>query len=292
MNSVKFDVNEVADWVVNATPTETSLPANISGNLSQLKTDLATADATELAAKRALYVGKFINADGSISSAATATTVGKIAYLTNTDNDIDESVSGARILVLGNEDLKYAYNGSTSGYWASATGWLSGSNLDQWNINEANYAKFNILDTSFAQQNANQGRSGQLNGYAISNEHNNTDNYAIYTAFNYDLTAIDGIETIGYGITGAGLTGAAGHWFLPTVEQMLKMGAAEYRYDGTNASDPAHPKTGVMASMSGYFWSSSESSAGTVWGFNATNGRWNNVDKASYSFKVRPVFAY
>ena len=295
MNSVKFDVNEITDWLTGSTA-ETSLPANISGTLAQWKTQIAAADATTLASYSALLVGKFVNADGSISSATTSTTVGKIAYITNTANDIDTNteLASANILVLGNEDLTYAYNSSTSGYWASATGWLSGTDVDQWWITGANYTNFLTADNSvYNAQTEVTARSGQLNGYDISTAFGSTaTNYAIYTAYNYDLTSVDGIDTAGYGIEGTSLTGAIGHWFLPTVEQMIKMGASVYRYDGTNASNASYPATGVMSTLSGVYWSSSECSAAGAWFYNATYGYWSDNRKAAYSRKVRPVFAY
>ena len=291
MNSVKFDVNEIAEWPVAATEAETSLPANVSGSLADVKTAINGADASEFAALQTLYVGKFVNADGSIASAKTASTVGVIAQLSQ--SNVDDGVDGSRILVMAAEDVPQNGGTATSFPWKSTNALLTGTATDVYLIDATNWAKFSDETPNEASSATNNTcRSGRLNGYAICSDaaNNVAENYAIYTAFNYDLTAIDGINAAGYGTDAT--SGAAGHWFLPTVEQMINMGASEYRYDGTNAINGSYPKSGVMANLSGGYWSSSEYNATYAWYYHATNGYWNGNYKAANYIKVRPVFAY
>lgn len=327
MNSVKFDVNEVAAWpAAPGIVAETSLPANIGGSLATLKTLLADAaddanggaspDATEYANLKALYTGMYINAAGQISSAATATTVGRIAYISAIDEYVDDNTeiqaAKCRILVMANEDVSYTIGGTefTGFPW-----WNYGTAATSTNGTAtiaADYTQIADLATvTGATQNlfadwtaggssittSTNYATNKLSGYDITKAfvdaaatEGNNKAYAVQAAYNYDLTTLDGITVAGYGTDAT--SGAAGHWFLPTAYQMILMGAADYRYASPGYTNGKAQASGVFATLSGLYWSSSEYSATLAWGYYATNGYWNLNYKASHYCKVRPVFAY
>lgn len=289
MNSVKFDVNEVAAWPTVPTVAETSLPANIGGLLSDLKTDLdsyaTAANETEYNKLKSIYTGLFVDANGNISSAATANTIGRIAYIADYNSgspeDVDAAVTGSRILVMANVDVPSILDGtSTSMHWAETNHSGSGTSniFADWTVGGSSIT----TSTNYV--------TNKLAGYDITSALNTDDFTAAKTAFGYDLSGTGSITTAGYGTDAT--SGAAGHWFLPTAYQMILMGAADYRYASPNYTNGKAQASGVFATLSGFYWSSSEHSATNAWHYNATGGYWNNSYKASNNFKVRPVFAY
>lgn len=250
--------------------------------LSLLKGYIATEDLTS-------YIGKAVDSDGNIEGAPNTAyddtkEVGIIAQLSQS-SDVDSSIPGSRILVMAAVDVPQYGTTNESFFWKTTNGALTGIR-DEFIVE---YPAWSTFSDGTPGDGTNK-RSGKINGYAICSDaaNNVAENYAIYTAYNYNL-GITGV-TAGYGLSGE--TGAVGHWFLPTVEQMINMGASKYRYDNSNTSNGSYPASGVFASMSGYYWSSSEYNASSAWWFNASSDNCNANNKGTFKCKVRPVFAY
>ena len=312
MNSVKFDVNEVAAWTAVPVVAETSLPANISGTLSSLKDKLndPAIDATELANLRALYLNKYIDASGNISSAMTATTIGQIAYITNANGEIDANanLADARILVMSTANAPITVNGNdyTSFPWwnystAASTNSVADFVADNSVVGDVTtmYAGtqnlYTIGDTRVPMT-THANYAASLQGYDITKAYNDLVGkyYAAQAAYNYDLSGTGTITTPGYGTDAT--TGEKGHWFLPTVTQMILMGANDWRsYSAGYAIDgrTGEHNDGPMSKMtSGYYWSSSEYNASVAWLYNANNGYFYCNNRVTSNYSVRPVFAY
>ena len=248
--------------------------------------------ATKLATMRDTYLYKYVDADGNISSAKLANSVGFIAFLADFGGTVDNhaELADARILVMAADDAVAEDGVTTSMIW--------GQN------------KTSALGTT---QSASVGAdlpTFALEGYTVTSTHYNEDSYgldgtnqttipdgtkdnvALYAAYNYDLTSL-GISELGYGTkASATAVGAKGHWFLPSASQMQLMGA-----DGdVNNNAGGHTQvTGAMSKLpSGYYWSSSEYSAANAWEYSVRGATsyWYYRNKAAGSFKVRPVFAY
>lgn len=116
-------------------------------------------------------------------------------------------------------------------------------------------------------------------GYTLGVSRGTNDNYpAIKAAWNYNS---------GYSLTGVD-SGAKGHWFLPTMDQMKKMGLNDNSASGA---------WGEVARLDD-FWSSTEYGTGNVMTAyqysNSVFKKWTTFKKDDTSWKAyaRPVFAY
>jgi len=288
MNSVKFDA-EVKAWD-DTTPAEqkSDLPGNVSGTLNQLKQRITAIETnagldddaknTQLAALSPLFVGKYIDKDGNISSSTTANTIGIIAQLALQASDLDKSSafpSAARILVISSADATLNNDGITNTFnWLAATPNVF---LDATHAND-DYVEYDSSKKTATDFPA--AHMGNLKGYEVTQTFkDNTNAQAIYTAakYNVDLTA---------------LTGNSG-WFLPTIGQMINMGAKSGIWETGNPN--AMAPTGAISMLpSGLYWTASELSANGAWryGVNGASSYWNANNKTTSTFHVRPVFAY
>ena len=318
MSTVKFDAS-VAKWGA-ANETEGSLPLSAIYTISQLKAELSNffAQGKDPSALQKFFTGWFVHPDGTINTTSEGAT-GKIAYLSPTDEDVDTGIPGSRILVMGltdayhpnedrevsqefhfinNNDLHLSYrNGHNhSAYSNSELGF--GEDIDIFKTLTSQHEEFKTIGT------APGNRSGKRNGYAITAAAVNHSDYsasffAYQAAWQYKTSEEDttGSE---YGLEGE--TGAAGHWFLPTVEQMILMGAPVYRYKNNkeNGSDEIDKRfvfpLQVLSPTSDY-WLSSEYTNNNAWTYKVQYVAFGNDQKFAeriedYHHRVRPVFAY
>ena len=318
MSTVKFDAS-VAKWGA-ANETEGSLPLSAIYTISQLKAELSNffAQGKDPSALQKFFTGWFVHPDGTINTTSEGAT-GKIAYLSPTDEDVDTGIPGSRILVMGltdayhpnedgevsqefhfinNNDLHLSYwNGHNhSAYSNSELGF--GEDIDIFKTLTSQHEEFKTIGT------ASGNRSGKRNGYAITAAAVNHSDYsasffAYQAAWQYKTSEEDttGSE---YGLEGE--TGAAGHWFLPTVEQMILMGAPVYRFisnDESGKSEINLPYKYPLQDLSrtSDYWLSSEYTNNNAWTYKVQYVAFGNDQKFAeviekYHHRVRPVFAY
>ncbi|MBR1542012.1 MAG: hypothetical protein IJ628_05315 [Bacteroidaceae bacterium] len=325
MVGAKFEAS-VSEWETPTTPAQsTNMPANIAGKLSDVKDELdalkAAVDAstktaeeanTAIAALRDKYIGLYVNADGSIGSGKSTSTIGIIAQMEWEDSKIDNSTTAlqsARIMVISANDVMM--ESATPGVLQNTIMWadpntteLADGSRDRFTIPQSadGDAKFKKLESELLDGSSTVYgmRSGKINGYEISNDNKDvTGMLAIPQAFNYNLSDANQLGLTGFSAgnaisdadrTAGSIDASLYHWFLPTVEQMINMGASKVRY---YSGGPTGTNEGVMSKLpSAVYWSCSEYNATSAWSYNTGNARWLNAGKSDTYVRVRPVFAY
>ncbi|MBQ4387156.1 MAG: fimbrillin family protein [Prevotella sp.] len=148
--------NAITDWTVEAAETGyTDAPQNLA-ELTEWINYYGTL-ATPQPEKYSPYLGWYVKSDGTISSSSTDA-IGRIAYMST--SDVDTSIPGSRILVLGTSDIgTYA--------WKSA----NSSGEDAWN-DESKY-----------------------NGYEFTANHNSSTYPAAYQARNLSTNRPSGASS-------------------------------------------------------------------------------------------------
>ena len=320
MSTVKFDAS-VAKWGA-ANETEGSLPLSAIYTISQLKAELSNffAQGKDPSALQKFFTGWFVHPDGTINTTREGATgiIASIPGGLDEDVDVDTAIPGSRILVMGltdayhpnedgevsqefhfinNNDLHLSYwNGHNhSAYSNSELGF--GEDIDIFKTLTSQHEEFKTIGT------ASGNRSGKRNGYAITaaavNHPDSASFFAYQAAWQYKTSEEDttGSE---YGLEGE--TGAAGHWFLPTVEQMILMGAPVYRFksneeNGSGEIDKRFVFPLQVLSPTSDYWLSSEYTNNNAWTYKVQYVAFGNDQKfaeriVDYHHRVRPVFAY
>ena len=303
LNTVEFDVQAVNGWPDEATSIkpDVELPGYIVGTMAEAKIALdaiKTAHDADpsydtdaaLAEQKALYLYKYVDGEGNIMGSYNASAIGMIAQMEWDEGKIDGNINlaDAKILVLAAANAPSQSGATTMKWWDSATAATLVGTPPARTTNGAGVSEF---DAPFP-----------INGYDFTSTYYNTDDdgdgtkdfAALYAAYNYNLTDRAGITVVGYGNNAT--TGAKGHWFLPSVGQMLNMGLpnnTNLNSDNANwvpLGENAYTKMGIP---SGAYWSSSEFNATAAWyfNFNSPSRRFSNPNKTT-AFNVRPVFAY
>ena len=214
------------------------------------------------------------------------------AYHPNEDGEVSQEFH-----FINNYDRHLSYwNGHNhSAYSNSELGF--GEDIDIFKTLTSQHEEFKTIGT------ASGNRSGKRNGYAITaaavNHPNSASFFAYQAAWNYKTSVDDTIGTE-YGLEGE--TGAVGHWFLPTVEQMILMGAPVYRYknnkeNGSGEINLPYEYPLKELSTTSDYWLSSEYTNNNAWTYKAQYVAFGNDQKfaeriVDYHHRVRPVFAY
>ena len=321
MSTVKFDAS-VAKWGA-ANETEGSLPLSAIYTISQLKAELVKnfSNGHDNFVLKQIFTGLYVHPDGTINAVSEGATgiIASIPGGLDEDVDVDTAIPGSRILVMGltdayhpnengevsqefhfinNNDLRLSYwNGHNhSAYSNSELGF--GEKIDIFKTLTSQHEQFKTIGT------ASGNRSGKRNGYAITaaavNHSDYSANFFAYQAAWQYKTSEEDTTGSEYGLEGE--TGAAGHWFLPTVEQMILMGAPVYRYknnkeNGSGEIDKRFVFPLQHLSATKDYWLSSEYTNNNAWTYKVQYVAFGNDQKFAeviekYHHRVRPVFAY